>query len=51
MGARGNFGDHTAIRGVFVDLAEDFIGQNMPAPIALQCHNACRGFIAGGLDS
>ena len=50
MGARGNFGHHAAIGSVFFDLAENLVGENMPAPVTLQRHDAGRSFITGGFD-
>ena len=51
MGAGGDFGNHAAESGVFVDLAEDDIGQNRAAAVLGTFHDRRGGLVAGRLDA
>ncbi len=51
MGARGDFGHHTAIGGMGFGLAEHDIGQDFARPRGTPAHHRRRGFVATGFNA
>jgi hypothetical protein len=51
MGARRDLRHHAAIAGVFGDLAQNLVGQNLAASVEADADHGSRGLVAGGLDA